>query len=436
MDITAIRGKDGFLFLGGDSNPVLDQITARRNLSTAMLQRWNTSINARVDFCKKNGCEYFVFIAPNKHCVYREFLPEGLFVSDKRVAKQLEQVSSNVFYPCSTLRKYTDCLTYYKLDTHWNEVGCCVAWNEFFQSKLGLDGLKIPGVKEFKTGPGDLGATIDPKMSSYAYSVELEHTSKSTWDNLLFERGLVRVFKNTIPKQKRAIIFGDSFSNGFLNRIADYFSETYFFHTPFFYKDIITRLSPDVVINANVERFFYSPLPLVGTIASDLLQYFWNGQYDCFTLKRFMSVPWNEVFPRDVYDEMRSSSANFIDTYTHFKFNTVEGLLRAAPGQSQLERLDELIAYNQLPFFYYQKSILQTKNGDFQGASESIERALDSCPRSDVYLFRSSNIFSDLGMYDQAIKRAQDAIAVKDNYAHFYSHLGNLLWKTGDLDGA
>ncbi len=92
----------------------------------------------------KNGIVYFVVIAPNKHSIYPEYLPEDLRPTnnplriDQLLAALKERNITNIIDSRSLLKSAKkEQQLYYKTDTHWNSVAGYLV-PEFIASKLKL----------------------------------------------------------------------------------------------------------------------------------------------------------------------------------------------------------------------------------------------------------------------------------------------------------
>ncbi|MFP5257920.1 MAG: hypothetical protein ACLGQH_02740 [Acidobacteriota bacterium] len=76
------------------------------------------------------------------------------------------------------------------------------------------------------------------------------------------------------------------------------------------------------------------------------------------------------------------------------------------------------------------------ENHQFHPAQKVFEKIILTYPQFPGGYIQLSHIFNYLGNIEQAIQKAQDAIAIKNDDPSFYIHLGNLLRKSGDLEGA
>lgn len=128
-------GKDGWLFYAGES--VVDSYRRVHPFSDAELGQWAHALVSRRDWLRARGIPYLFLIAPDPQTIYSEEMPDNLW----RVAgpSRLDQLTGYV-------RSYTDVeildlrpvllrakgeeRVYYKTDTHWNQLGGFVAYEQ------------------------------------------------------------------------------------------------------------------------------------------------------------------------------------------------------------------------------------------------------------------------------------------------------------------
>ena len=89
MDGKVVRGREGWLFLGSDTNQVVRQHTGGLLLSPDDLRGWQSLLESRIERLAESGTEYLFAVAPDPHAVYPEMLPEGVDVAETRPVLQL-----------------------------------------------------------------------------------------------------------------------------------------------------------------------------------------------------------------------------------------------------------------------------------------------------------------------------------------------------------
>jgi alginate O-acetyltransferase complex protein AlgJ len=128
-------GKQGWLFFTGDQ--IIHDYRCDLPLTDQELARWRDHLIHRRDWLQRRGIPYVFVIAPNTGTIYPEYLPDTLHRFGSR--SRLEQLTSYVeqhtdFRPVELraalgLAKPRGRL-YYQTDSHWNQLGGFVAYEE------------------------------------------------------------------------------------------------------------------------------------------------------------------------------------------------------------------------------------------------------------------------------------------------------------------
>ncbi|PIE57776.1 MAG: hypothetical protein CSA33_06945 [Desulfobulbus propionicus] len=166
IDVTL--GKDGWLFLGSVKkgyNRYSDPIGDARNInlfSEDGLNQLSKEIQNFHFYLKCMGVKYIFVIAPNKHTVYFNKLPEYIKkVNEYSAADQLVQyLESNTDIHIVDLRKKMiekkdDSQLYFKTDSHWNHFGANLAQYEIMMKVQELfPGLMQPELFQLQEDVG------------------------------------------------------------------------------------------------------------------------------------------------------------------------------------------------------------------------------------------------------------------------------------------
>lgn len=252
----AIRGKDDFLFLAGDTNNVIRQISGDNALNEKMIAAWGAEFEERRQHSRTHNYLYKFIIVPNKHCVYADKLPDDVPISENRPAIQLRDKYPDIIeYPIDILKKRRDEVVYHKTDTHWNSPGAVIYYNDL-AVRLGLEPLKYE-VTDIQY-MGDLGNKMQPPLTLPSKDIKFVPKANIVYDNKFTSIGHGVFYENDNKSLPVAIVFGDSFINLTHHILAEYFSRLYFFHAPVFDQKVIERIAPDIVLNENVERFVHA----------------------------------------------------------------------------------------------------------------------------------------------------------------------------------
>lgn len=243
-------GKEDYLFYKtqNDGFPIYDYMGINHFTDDELLQIKNNLTTMR-DYFESQGIEFYVFAAPNKESVYEQYMPDTIarINTTTRADQVAEYMWDNAdltyIYPKKELIEESNRhQVYYKTDTHWNQIGAFIGFQEFYEAAYGkkesLDDVKFNiSSTEFS---GDLaliaGITDDYKVDT-AYSIDNESVNKDMFQD------------------RTIFVVGDSFS-GFLSTITKaYFEDVHWIYTQDFTMDMVEEYKPDVIIFESVERY-------------------------------------------------------------------------------------------------------------------------------------------------------------------------------------
>jgi len=129
-----VAGKDGFFFLGNSFARVIDKTKATFQYTDEEINSWTTKLKKLQDWYKQQGIEFIIVIAPNKHTVYDDKLPNnitekvGKTVTNRIVQSSLQK-NIHILNLEQVLReKKRDKQLYFKTDTHWNNYGALIGY--------------------------------------------------------------------------------------------------------------------------------------------------------------------------------------------------------------------------------------------------------------------------------------------------------------------
>lgn len=264
MIVKPLYGKNGWMFLDGDNNRTIEQMTGKLLLSDEQLKAWDDLLSARTNFFANRSIDYIYICAPNKESVYRNFLPDWYNPSDFTPINQVipifeKHLDSRFIFPLEAL-KGNSIDTYTIGDTHWNQYGAYKCFLEIEKIYNRTDTLGDVKFVE-RSLPGDLGKKID---SSYVETQPVASFGKNTFtiefDNKIANRGRVIIFNNPdAPIKKNIVFFRDSFGSQLLHFFARAYSRVVAVWQPSIDFSIIENEKPDLVISEQVERFIISP---------------------------------------------------------------------------------------------------------------------------------------------------------------------------------
>jgi len=270
-------GKDGWMFLGsikpgytGYGDPMGD-ITNINLYTEEELKEFAQSLTKIKNWLHKQNIEYIYTIAPNKHTVYFDKLPD--YISKKNKYSATEQLISYLkAHTDITIVELGEALSkakkdhqlYYKTDTHWNYYGANIAQFEImkaieqkFPGKISASLHPSTQFINSKRSGGDLAlfANISNLSEDDPHPVFVDNCSKG---DILVSKNDAQPFTTTCSQKKlNALIFRDSF----FIALQPYFSRK--LKTATFIperiniqslKKYITIAKPDIVIDEIIER--------------------------------------------------------------------------------------------------------------------------------------------------------------------------------------
>ena len=283
-------GHEGWMFLTGGSNNVLDYYTERDKFSSNLKGEWWTLLHRRRKRLKEIGCQYLHILAPEKLSVYPEFFNGKLPCFDERPGASLKRHELSdgeadfVIDPTAYFQKLKrEHPLYWKTDTHWTFWGAFGAY-QLICSCLSLPFKQNLHTHKFSNGPVlfDLGGKLDPPLKEPAQFWKISDQVERTYRNCLVEyqetekvfgeinlhRGTHVIYKNRLDDalKKKVVIFGDSFSEYrphlLTGILANTFSELHFIWSSSIDFDYIESVKPDIVISEIAERFITrGPVP-------------------------------------------------------------------------------------------------------------------------------------------------------------------------------
>ena len=173
--IRVLIGKEGWLFLRGDSNDAIGQLTGEVTLSEGAKQKMQIQTERRKSMAESMGCTWLTAVVPDKEALYPEFLPSEIVPVARRPVHDVLETAESVGAPMVYL---LDALTaakargdlYIKTDTHWNHRGAFAGYAAICRHLRSL-GVRLTEVSEESISwwetpvQGDLGGKLYPPPS-------------------------------------------------------------------------------------------------------------------------------------------------------------------------------------------------------------------------------------------------------------------------------
>lgn len=263
-----IKGSNGWLFYDSKYRDDMEDTIAdyrRTNLySKEELEDIKNKMLEKQQYLKSKGIELYLLIAPNKSQIFSEYMPRAYTkLSEKSRADLLvEYLRANtdikVIYPKDELIKAKEKYPiYYKIDTHWNEVGAYVGYSEFM--KASGRGNMLKPMDQLSLQPDkDPYLDLAKLISINLFEKESNSVRFNYKDDIKVECTYnidkILKYKSSSPNKEKVIMFRDSFGEALANLLAKDFQDTIIVHDPSFNRKLIEQEKPKIVIMEFVER--------------------------------------------------------------------------------------------------------------------------------------------------------------------------------------
>lgn len=276
---TTINGQKGWLFY--DSGKVPDGYTlvdyfGKVRFSETDLKKMADGLKKAQAYYKKRGIDYYFIVAPNKEGLYSEFMPEHL-------QKDRVSTKSRTDVAIEYLQKHTDVNIinfrdilepsknkygadlYYPGDSHWNEVGAYLAFENLLQkmSQNGLQNLPIKPLQKNMIGfAGFAHADLNKFGQDKDISYKIDFLNGKSGRKVVAEdNGFFSVYENKqAPVQKTVLMIRDSFGLNLIPYFDKTFARNIFAHNKYNKRQELDRLvaqyKPDIMVDEAVERYF------------------------------------------------------------------------------------------------------------------------------------------------------------------------------------
>jgi hypothetical protein len=272
---TVLIGKDGWWFYRDDNG--LDDMTTVTPMKEEDLATWTDLARENQRWLAARGIPYLFVLAPDKHLIYPEYLPDGIHqVHEPWLVQFMRFFTAHSTVDTIDLRSLMlDAKrrerVYHRTDTHWNNRGALVASLSIMNWMARVHpGLTVPTGDDFEfttyTEHGhDLAAMlglehsvteevldVKPRQPRRAQIVEeSEH---------VLESGRV-VTEHSDQSLPRVLIIRDSFMTPLIPFLAEQCSRCVFLWQNYLDTSVVDREKPDIVIHEIVGRRLHTLTP-------------------------------------------------------------------------------------------------------------------------------------------------------------------------------
>jgi hypothetical protein len=270
-----IVGKEGWLFYNAENigNGIsIGQFKGIEKFTDEELMRAAASLEATKAWCDEHGCEFVLFIAPNKERVYSEYMPDEYQTyrqgdgcnTDQLVDYLRANTDIRVVWAYEDMLEYKedhpDEPMYYHLDTHWNYLGGYIGSRALLREL----GIEIPPaderdrerVERYQTW-GDLtnlmnlGASDLFNDTDYVFHGYPVEGMQIISDDV---NGIVG-YMNPGRDSRDVVIYRDSFCNIMRYFLGEHFNTIRMVPKEYWDPSILEENTPDVLVIELTERF-------------------------------------------------------------------------------------------------------------------------------------------------------------------------------------
>jgi len=265
-------GKDDILFLIGDTNEVIHQITGELKISQQTQDAWQAELSDRKEQSESRMLPLIHLIIPDKERVYADKLPEHIVVQNDSSFEQWSRLlppSLPAIYPLADFiehRKIRE--TYSKGDTHWNDYGAYVCYQEICKT---LSTILPERIEAMYLANEHFHESIqNADLLGMLGGVCIEHKIKIipniyqcavADNNGRWLAGRQICYRSTKPNPypKRILVFHDSFGTYLEKLLASTFIESMFIWSADMLWEEVDSFAPDIILIEQVERFLIRP---------------------------------------------------------------------------------------------------------------------------------------------------------------------------------
>jgi alginate O-acetyltransferase complex protein AlgJ len=273
---SVIVGREGWLFYGEDG--AVEEYAVAPSMSVEDLEVWRRTLQDIHDWLAEQGIAYVFVIAPDKHAIYPELMPRSIhrLANRSRIDQFVEHLRAHSSVNVLDLRpalleaKARERL-YHRTDTHWNDRGAFVAYQQILASvqipgltamprsafdgqEIRTEGLDLAGMLGLKSRLQEVDLKLVPRTPRRARTVEPRVPDPHGIDARI-------VTERPGAGLPRAVVYRDSFGSALIPFLSEHFSRALYLWEPDVDPRVIAEERPNVVIQEWVGRRLGPHLP-------------------------------------------------------------------------------------------------------------------------------------------------------------------------------
>src|SRR5262245_17273553 len=248
-------------------------------MTPVALANWRAAVLRASKWLRALGIAYVFTIAPDKHAIYEEQMPDTLtrvteVARTDQLFTTLQDTGLAVDVRGWLFEAKAHERIYQRTDTHWNDRGALVAYQriiaavrarvpktppawtreDFEPIERRVDAMDLAGMMGLKRVLSETDLALVPRRLRRARVVEPAGAAPTA------ELGAL-VTEIDDPSLPRAVVFRDSFVSRLVPFLSEHFSRAVYLWQNDFDANVIARERPDVVIQEIVGRHLYNFIP-------------------------------------------------------------------------------------------------------------------------------------------------------------------------------
>ena len=266
---SVIKGQDGWWFYADDG--AMEDYASAGPFTPSELEAWRQTLQDTHDWLRARGIAYLFVLAPDKHQIYPEHMPETIRRAEhSRITQLVAYLARHSTVPVLDLRPAlrrakSSARIYHRTDTHWNDAGAYVAYRQIVESL----GSAVPDLVDRPAALRDGRRVRRREGLDLARMMRLTDVLEE--DDVAIEwRRTARVVEPRVPNphgiearlvtelpddsRPRAVIFRDSFGSALIPFLSEHFSRAVYLWQHNVDPGVIGTERPDVVIQELVGR--------------------------------------------------------------------------------------------------------------------------------------------------------------------------------------
>ena len=274
VPLKASIGKDGWLFLNGTFYEITQDLTKSSLYSRHELERSIKEWEDRKIDLRKDSVVYYKAFWPDKHYIYKEFLPFNMQVLNKDTVAKCDQAIDYLNKKKSSLHiidvrgllleEKKRNTVYSKHDSHWNSYGAFVAYTELMkQMSVKFPVLKPHTLADYKVTwqeevGGDLSSMLGLELKELKPSFVLSNDSSCIAELPVNDYPVkTLIYENqSASSNLTLLIFRDSFTTAMIPFLQPHFKRIVLIWDTPYSKELVKKVDPEIVLECYATRYF------------------------------------------------------------------------------------------------------------------------------------------------------------------------------------